>query len=224
MDWRYNTIWFEQLADGKLYHLDSKKDNLNVNDFQNSEYSIIWHLKKKEGPFDNFPASKGLKYLELNWANIIGLEGINKFPNLKRLELHHCIKLESVSDLTELKGTLKFLHINQSKKLSIDEAICELKNLKVLCLNACGPIDNLDFLNDLPDLLDFRFVNTKVLSGDLNPILEHPNLRSVGFLNKRHYNLKAEKVKEVLREKFSDKYKVEVSKGEFATYRYTAFG
>lgn len=82
-------------------------------------------------------------------------------------------------------------------------------------------IQNLDFLSFLPNLIDFRFVNTNVLDGNLKPILEHPTLRSVGFLNKRHYNIKDTELKQKLEYKFENKeYKVWLHKGEYSTFRY----
>jgi hypothetical protein len=92
-----------------------------------------------------------------------------------------------------LKDKIEFLHINQSKKFKFTDELLELKKLKVLCINSCSPVDNLDFLKHFPNLIDFRFVDTNVLDGNLNPILEHPTIRTVGFLNKKHYNYKDEK-------------------------------
>ena len=78
----------------------------------------------------------------------------------------------------------------------------KLKNLRILCLNDCGPIENLDFLKLFPKLEDFRFVNTNILDGNLKPILKHPTIKSVGFLNKRHYNIKDIEMEKLLTEKF----------------------
>ena len=76
------------------------------------------------------------------------------------------------------------------------------------------------FLNNFPNLIDFRFVNTNILDGNLKPILEHPTLRTVGFLNKKHYNYKSEKIKQELENKFDKEYKTVIQKGEYSTYRY----
>jgi len=222
MDWRFNTIWFEQLDRNNIFRKDFNAPNkrLDSNDLANTEYAIIWHLKEKLNSFESLPESERLLYLELNWANIKNFDGIEKFKNLKRLELHYCTKLTSDIGLSRLKDCLEFLHINQSKKLVITEELLSLKKIKVLCLNACGDIDNIDFLSNFPELIDFRFVNTNILDGNLLPILNHPTLRSVGFLNKRHYNYKDEKIDSLLREKFPDDHKIYTYKGEYQTFRY----
>ena len=222
MDWRFNTIWFEQLEQDKFLKKDFKDNEFDTEnkDFENSEYAIIWHLKEKANSFDNLPESEKLLYLDLNWANIKNLNGIEKFKNLKRLELHCCVKLENDKGLSQVCKSLKFLHINQSKKFQFTEEMLKLKKLRVLCLNACGPIDNLDFLNNFPNLIDFRFVDTNILDGNLKPILDHPTLRTVGFLNKKHYNFKDDKLQSELKNKFTEEYKTIVYKGKYLTYRY----
>lgn len=222
MDWRYNTVWFEQLEEEKIFKKDFKEiliksENKN---FENSEYAIIWHLKEKLNSFDNLVENEKLKYLELNWANIKNFNGIEKFKNLKRLELHYCVKLENDFGLSKLKDSLEFLHINTSKKFIFTNELLQLKKLKVLCLNACGPIENLEFLKNFPNLIDFRFVNTNILDGNLKPILEHPTIRTIGFLNKKHYNYKSEKLKTELDIKFGNEYKTVIQKGQYSTYRY----
>ena len=116
MDWRFNTIWFEQLEQGKLFEKDFKDRSLDFanKDFQNSEYAIIWHLKEKANAFDNLRESENLLYLDLHWANLKNFYGIEKYRNLKRLELHCCIKLEEDKGISQLANSLEYLHINFS--------------------------------------------------------------------------------------------------------------
>ncbi|MEO0338757.1 MAG: hypothetical protein AAF242_06040, partial [Bacteroidota bacterium] len=162
MDWRYNTIWYHQIAADQQVHWDLKKDKIDPAIFKKVAYATINHLKFKEQSFDLLPESDRLRHLELTWANLKELKGLQKFPKLKRLNLEYCIKLHSFSGIEQLKDSLEFLFINQSKKLKIQEELLQLNGLKVLCLNACGDIENLDFLKYFPDLVDFRFVDTKV--------------------------------------------------------------
>lgn len=67
-----------------------------------------------------------------------------------------------------------------------------------------------------PELRDFRFVNTSIVDGDLTPLMSHPTLVNAGFLNKRHYNYKAEHVDSHLLLRKA-KAEVWVSKGQFFT-------
>lgn len=220
MDWRYNTIWFEQIEDGNYLNQDFKEKSKIDDMFVSVEYAIFWHLKHKETSFDNLPASDKLFYLQLNWANLKDLQGIDKFENLKRLELHYCTKLETDLGLSQLNNSIQYLHINQSKKFTFTDELLKLDKLRVLCLNTCGPIDNLSFLKHFPNLIDFRFVDTNILDEDLTPIIEHPTIRTVGFLNKRHYNFKDDEIDQELASKDSDEYRHFAYKGEYHTSRY----
>jgi hypothetical protein len=220
MDWRFNTIWFEQMNSDLFTKWDFKektKENLNI---ENIEYAILWYFKHKGISFDLLPESDKLLYLEMYWANFKDLNGIEKYRNLKRLELHYCTKLESDSGISSLKNTLEILHINQSKKFEPTSELYELEKLKVLRLNSCGKLKNLDFLKHFPNLIDFRFTNTIVENGDLKPILEHPSIRSVGFMNKRHYNYKDIEIAQELNLKSSTEFKDFVYKGEYSTFKY----
>lgn len=92
---------------------------------------------------------------------------------------------------------------------------------RTLCLNSCSALENLNFLNQFPNLLDFRFVDTNVLSGDLTPTLDHPTIRSVGFLNKRLYNIQEKKMAALLNEKNgASEFKETIKNGKYETFRY----
>jgi len=140
----------------------------------------------------------------------------------QRLELQYCTKLESDVGLSAIKDSIEWLSINISKKFEFSTELIALKNLKVLCLNECGPIKNLNFLSQLPNLVDFRFVDTKILDGDLTPILEHPNILNAGFLNKNNFSHKAEYIQEILNKRCLGR-KISIFKGEYKTYKYDIF-
>lgn len=220
MDWRFNTIWFDQIAEGNIFHCNIKDKLFSKNKFEDVEYAMTFYFKYHGLAFDLLPTSDRLLYLDMSLANIKDLSGIDKFKNLKRLELHYCVKLEKDKGLGHLRDNLQFLHINQSKEFKFSDELLELKKLRVLCLNACGPIDNLDFLSYFPNLIDFRFVDTNILDGNLTPILNHPTIRTVGFLNKRHYNYRKDKLTLELENKFKNEYKTIVHNGEYLTFRY----
>jgi hypothetical protein len=60
-----------------------------------------------------------------------------------------------------------------------------------------------------------------VLDGDLSPILDHPTIRSVGFLNKRHYNIKDDKMDALLRHKNGgEEFKTVIKYGKYENFRY----
>lgn len=220
-NWRNNTIWFEQIPDNLHAYLNLKEVKFNEMNHENIEYLTLWYHKSKLHNLVDLSIPESLLYLDLTWANIHNFIGIEKLTNLKRLELHYCTKLQTDSGLSGLADTLEHLHINQSKNFVPNEDLFSLKNLRVLRLNSCGNLENLHFLNQFPKLIEFRFVDTNVLDGDLSPILDHPTIRSVGFLNKRHYNIKDDKMDAMLKEKNGgEKFETAIKFGKYETFRY----
>ena len=204
MDWTYNTVWFDQIPQSKFMQFDwAEKGSLDAALLTDVEYLIVWHHKNKEKNLANLPSIKKLKFFELNWSSTISFTGIEKYEALKRLELHYCTKLESTDGIAQLSSSLENLHIHTSKKLKITEELSSLKELRVLRLNSCGEIASLDFLKHLPHLVDFRFVGTNIADGNLDPILEHPTICSLGSFDKRHYNRKIAEIEAALQDRRS---------------------
>lgn len=209
------------LEEGEYFNgnIENKKTNSNLDRIHQAKF-IIGNFKKGTYSFEKVPELPNLEYIEINCVNVIDFIGVEKFVNLKRLELHYCKKLESDIGISALKKSLEWLHIHTSKKFRFTDELLQLKNLKVLCLNNCGEIDDLSFLKYFPNLVDFRFVDTTILDGNLQPILDHPKIKNAGFLNKRHYNLKEDFVDNALLAKDIGEYKQTVFNGKWKSYRY----
>ena len=220
--WKNNTIWFEDITEGDIIYLDYKTNKADIIKFPEKKYAVLRHYNTKKADFSDLPINNQIEYLELNLSNFKAFVGVERINGIKRLELEYCTKLESDYGLSEIKDSIEWLAINMSRKFKISSEILHLKDLKVLSLNSCGPIENLNFLEYFPNLLDFRFVDTSVLDGDLTPILNHPSLISVGFLNKKSYSHKAEYINEVFRIKRENRKRI-VCKGDWKTFRYDIF-
>jgi hypothetical protein len=223
VDWRYNTIWFEQIPKEQTAVVNFNESKTARPDLSGVNYFFGRSFKSASANFEDFPASDSLNYVHLTLSNVTSFSGIHRARNLKRLELMHCYKLETDAGLGLLSGSLEWLHVDQSKKFTCGNELSKLTNLRVLCLNDCAPIPSLDFLELFPKLLDFRFVNTKVEDGNLEPILAHPSLCSVGFLNKRHYSHKDSEIDRLLKPKKAAAIEL-AHKGRFETYRYLSLG
>jgi hypothetical protein len=175
--------------------------DLEKHDLSGIEYLILWHHKTGDGTFGNLPEIPALKYLEINWSTATSLEGVQRFRGLRRLELHYCTKLVSVARVCDLRGSLRHLRVDRSKKLSDHTVVTCCQGLTTLVLNDCGSLESLAFLHQLPALESFRFVDTKVIDGDLQPLIDHPALRRAGFLDKRHYSHTSRQIEGLLAEK-----------------------
>jgi hypothetical protein len=221
MDWRYNTIWFDQLPAGEARTADFGRRGTTKESLLGGQYLQVRGFKSKRKSFEDFPANGTVKYIHLSLSNVTSFKGVSVLGKVKRLELHYCLKLETDHGLSEISDSIEWLHINQSKKLSLGDELLGLSNLKVLCLNSCAPLPNLKFLDCFPQLLDFRFVDTNVLDGDLTPILRHPTLCSIGTLDKRHYNMRWEDLQNSLATRRAGATTI-ARNGQWETFRYTA--
>jgi len=222
VDWKCNSIWFDKIDKMKQIKIDYKTNKKDFSLLREKEYGIIWYFNNKEKNFNSFQLNETLEYLEINWSNIQNFQGIENLKNIKRLELHYCTKLLNDSGISKLAETVEWLHINQSKKFVFSSELLKLSKLKVLRLNDCGNIEDLTFLEYFPELVDFRFVNTKIISGDLSPILEHKKIINVGFNNKRHYNFTSEEINKKLEDK-NNRIKEYIWNNKYRTFKYNVF-
>ncbi len=163
----------------------------NLHNCDKLNYLIIWKFKPKEKNLSSLKGLTKLEYLEIHQGNITTLEGIENLISLKELELHYATKLLTLANINQLKKTLNRLFIDNSKKIKDHSIVRELKKIKVLALNDCGDIKSLEFIKDMPNLQELRFVNSNVIDGNLLPCL---GLKSVLFNNKRHYTHKCEEI------------------------------
>ena len=222
MNWTYNTIWTEQLPDGEAQSVTCTNTRASLTEHISGSYFMVRGFKPKDRCFESYPAITTATYMELTLSNVRCFRGISKLGRIKRLELHYCTKLESDEGLAELTDEIEWLHINHSKKFSPSDELLRLRKLKVLCLNRCAPLENLNLLSHFPDLVDFRFVDTDVIDGDLTPLFKHPTLLNVGFLNKRHYNRTEKEADDFFGARVEPE-KEWVHRGPFRTFRYRIF-
>ena len=126
--------------------------------------------------------------LSISNVNIDTLFGLRRFVNLKNLEILYCKKLVDIKELRNC-ANLRKLEIDCCKKVEDFECLRNLKNLEGLIISNCGNIPSIAFIDDMPKLRFFSFVDTNIVDGDLTPCMR---LEYVGTMDKRHYNIKAE--------------------------------
>jgi protein phosphatase 1 regulatory subunit 7 len=144
------------------------------------------------------PRLPSLKELEIIQSRFPSLDGIDRFPELSHLELHYIQGLRDGSSICALSKTLStvfFSHVRGGIDLTLLRC---LKTLERLRLNQCGTLPSIAFLNELPSLREFRFVQTIVEDGDLSPLLR---LDAVGFFDRRGYSHKSKEIDRVIAER-----------------------
>jgi protein phosphatase 1 regulatory subunit 7 len=138
------------------------------------------------GDLTGLPEIPRLEDLGLVQARNLTLSGIDRFPGLRRLGVDYFPRLADLSPLTAFSnGAIEILEFGNCKRLAHHDQVKVILSLRRLAFNKCGEIPSLRFLNDLPALESFSFVDTNIVDGDLTPCLR---LKFAGFFDKRHYS------------------------------------
>ena len=124
---------------------------------------------------------------------------IGAFPELRTLSL---LLLRNLKDFSPIAGLKELTELNLQCSKGIDklDSLATMGALRSLNLVDCGDIESLAPLEACPKLESLCFGgDTKILDGDITPVLRIPNLKSVLFANRRSYNLKRQDMPEHLR-------------------------
>lgn len=168
--------------------IDWKVDKLSDYDFSECTYLEVSHHSCKAFDFTNLPDAPNLKKLEIVFSNSKNLIGLDKYPNLECIDMYYLRNLMSLDGIERMSNKIEYFSIQSASKLTNLDSIVKLNNLKGLGFINIGDIDNLDFLYDMYKIESLAFGDTKILSGDLTPIVNHFNIKLAGFQNKRHYS------------------------------------
>jgi protein phosphatase 1 regulatory subunit 7 len=144
------------------------------------------HYAPTSGDLTGLPQIPLLEELGLVQAQNLTLSGIERFLGLRCLSIDYFPRLVDLSPLTAFAdGVLEILEFGHCPKLAHHDRVRVIRSLRRLAFNQCGEIPSLSFLNELPALESFSFVNTNIIDGDLTPCLR---LQFAGFFDKRHYS------------------------------------
>lgn len=176
--------------------IDCKKTNLNEVDFSNCEELTIWHYNPVSRLLSDLIHARYIKSLKIYHSNIVSFEGLETFNHLKNLETDYCRNLLSFDGIP---SGISFLMIEHAPNLANYDKLAKMKNIEILRIHESGNIANLSFLNSMVMLREFRFVNTSISDGNLQPLIDHsPKLEAVAFNNKRHYSHTLKQIQEIL--------------------------
>ncbi len=148
--------------------------------------------KSKNGDFSDLPYLPNLEELMLFYLTASSLKGIERFPHLKNILLYRAHKLESLDDLVSLSDVLEEFDLEGKTKIVDYHALGKLRVIKRLFLSNVGDIKDLSFLETLPSLNHFVFMDSNVVDGDLSYCKKVNGW--VAFTNKKHYSMTFEEL------------------------------
>jgi len=163
--------------------------------------------KPKSKNLVKLPAANKLGRLEFVRGNLETLEGIERYPQLKDIDLAYCTKLRSISALRNTK--VEQITLTACKQISDLASLKECPTLRSIRMEGGPTMDSIAFLNDFKSLEDFRFIKTDIIDGDLTPLLR---LKSVGFFAKRHFSHTPEQIRKAIGDPFVPQTREELKK------------
>lgn len=134
-----------------------------------------------------------LKVFELVQGNIVSLSGIENFHSLQECEFSYMPRLTDIKYLCAT--TVNSLTFDTCKSIANIGELRECEHLRVLRYLNCGSLDSLEFIKAFYGLEEFTFVKTKILDGNMEPLL---SLKRVGFLKQRGYSHTPEEIKKAI--------------------------
>jgi hypothetical protein len=145
----------------------------------------------------NIQEMESLEKVQLLWSKVKSLKGIGHLKQLRDIQVESRY-LVDLGDINHCEN-LKKIDITNAPHLNGYHVFSSLKKIKKINLYDAGSINNLKFLNELPNLRYFNFSGTNVLDGDLNPCINVKD--SVSFDNKKHYSHKEKDILALIYEK-----------------------
>ncbi len=178
----------------KLEMLACKLSNrlIGLESCSNLKSLTVSNYKSKIKDLSALPSLNNLEHLSLIKTDITTLQGIERFSNLKKLEMFSASKLETIAALQALSNSIEEIQVEQCKKINDYETLGKVKSLKKIILSESGEIKSLAFVKELPRLEFISFWGTNVLDGNIKYC---EGINYVGFDNKKHYTHKSEQFK-----------------------------
>jgi hypothetical protein len=158
-----------------------------------------FRVSRFKGKVADIPNLANLERIDLIQTTILSLSGLEHAAKLKILEISYAGKFHSIQAIADVSATLERLVFDKCKNIEDVGALRQLRNVTWLSLVDCGHISSVGFLEGMGRLHSFVALGTKILSGDLTPILSSKSLRYVAIDNRKSYCPKATMVEEAIR-------------------------
>lgn len=187
--------WFPKL---EYYWGDWHADHRNLKSCRDLRRLHLRHFNPRSLDLSALAHMPRLEDLSVIQTNITSLAGVESLEDLRFLKVAYAPKLKSLDALKDGDLQIRELDLGKAKKIESYNPIAALRYLRLLRLGGCAPMPNVKWLAGLNRLDFFAFVETEVKDGDLSPLLELPELRYVGTMDRRNYNYKMHALNDLL--------------------------
>ncbi len=130
--------------------------------------------------FAAFTEDRGehVELLEIAFCNLVSLNGISVFRNLKELRIHYCKELRDISAISEL-GSLEDVTLYSTPKVFDCSPLVQVSTINAIALNGAYKIASIKGFETLPHLEYLALSRVKVADLDYEPIINSKSLRRV---------------------------------------------
>jgi hypothetical protein len=152
------------------------------------------------------PCAGNLEVLGLFQTSIENLHGIERYPELKEIFICQARKLHDISQIAELEHLkrVEFENCHHLAQGGMDWRQC--RNLQKMLYMKCTALSDLQFIRSMPELRSLVIMDTNVLDGNMNPVLEHPRLEHFACTSYRHFTHKEAQLMKILRKRKSENF------------------
>ena len=145
--------------------------------------------KSKNFNLEELAVLPELRELLLIKPVINNLNCIERFTNLKKLNMFLASKLENIGSIQLLSNNLEEIELEQCKKINDYETLGKVQSLRKLIISESGDIKSLAFVKELSKLKFISFWGVDILDGNLSYC---EGINYVAFQNKKHYSHRSE--------------------------------
>ena len=190
--------WFPKL---EVFIGDWHVDNCNLGYSRELRKLRIWQFKPRSPDLTEFMNIPRLETLEITKTSISSLAGVERMEDLRYLEIAYAPKLLALDSLSFENCGIRELELEHVRNVASYLPVASIKHLRRLKLTWCAAMPNLAWTRGMNRLDFFSFVETNVEDGDLSPLMQLPALQYVGTMDKKHYNHRADKINEILKQR-----------------------
>jgi hypothetical protein len=184
LEWDYTDTLIEQFSEYGGLRLMGKYKGKQPDQLSRISHVEYLYLSRYTGLNPHlFQDFKRLKTLEIDYAMIPDLNGIEILPMLRVLELTECRKLIDIGALA-LMPKLLGLRMALCNSIRDYSALDQLRELRVLTLEA-KQVPSLSFLKELLSLRELTLPIDRVEDGNIPDLSNLVNLRQVAVPNKK---------------------------------------
>jgi len=175
----------------KLQHLQSVGlgwRNAYISIFELTTLTRLNILRYPKTDLTGWKCNSLLKKISISSGKLKRLTGIERFPNLRELELFYCPKLECLDAITPLRSVQR-LRLGNCPRILDLSAIANLPELRELEVENCRDIRSLAPIVNCTKLTRLQIAgNTTIIDGDFRVLLQLPMLRKVLLAKRKHYS------------------------------------